>query len=133
MSRRQLALGPEVTSPADARLFVTHWTHTWGYRSLVPAAALLTSELATNAVVHTASAFSVEVANTGHGIQVTVTDPSPDPVTLRNPSEAAPHGRGMQLVDSVASKWGSEPVSGDDPGKAVWFELDVNEPAANLS
>lgn len=127
---RQIALGPDVTSPAEARLFVTHWTRTWGYRSLISSAALLTSELATNAVIHAASPFSVDVANTGHGIHVTVTDPSPAAVTLRDPSQIDEHGRGLRVVDAVSSAWGSEPVRGD--GKAVWFELDVRDVDSHL-
>lgn len=127
---RQIALGPEITSPAEARLFVTHWTRAWGYRSLISAAALLTSELATNAVIHAESPFSVDVANTGHGIHVTVRDPSPDSVQLRDPSQIDDHGRGLRVVDAVSSAWGSEPVSGD--GKAVWFELDVRQVDSHL-
>src|SRR5688500_19436237 len=80
---RQIALGPDVTSPAEARLFVTHWTRAWGDRSLISAAALLTSELATNGGSHAASPFSVDVANTGHGIHVKLRDPSPAYVRLR--------------------------------------------------
>ena len=127
---RQIALEPDVTSPADARLFVTHWTRAWGYRSLISAAALLTSELATNAVIHAASPFSVDVANTGHGIHVTVRDPSPAPVELRDPSQIDEHGRGLRVVAAVSSAWGSEPVGGD--GKAVWFELDVRQVDTHL-
>jgi hypothetical protein len=32
------------------------------------------------------------------------------------------HGRGLLLVDSLASAWG---VDASPPGKAVWFQLDV--------
>jgi anti-sigma regulatory factor (Ser/Thr protein kinase) len=129
---RQIALGPDVTSPAEARLFVTHWTRTWGYRSLISAAALLTSELATNAVVHAASPFWVDVANTGHGIHVTVRDPSPAEVTMREPSQIEEHGRGLRVVDAVSSAWGTEPVGGAGNGKAVWFELDVRKVESHL-
>jgi anti-sigma regulatory factor (Ser/Thr protein kinase) len=125
----RLELAPEATSPADARLYVTHWTRTWGYRALIPSAALLTSELATNAVLHARGRFCVEVSNTGHGIRVEVTDPSDEPVRLQPPAEVADHGRGLLVVDAVADAWGSHPVAdgnGDgEGGKAVWFELDA--------
>ncbi|MEO6317892.1 MAG: ATP-binding protein [Acidimicrobiales bacterium] len=125
-----LALRPDDTSPADARLFVTHWARTWGYRSLIPAAALLTSELATNAVVHAAEDFEVEVANTGHGIHVAVTDPSTAQAAMVQASEVTEHGRGLRVVDAVASSWGVDRMDGS--GKSVWFELDVREPDAHL-
>lgn len=127
---RSLALRPDDTSPADARLFVTHWARMWGYRTLIPAAALLTSELATNAVVHAAELFEVEVTNTGHGIHVTVTDPSDAPVTMRAAAEVREDGRGLRVVDAVASTWGVDPREGS--GKTVWFELDVRERDAHL-
>ena len=125
-----LALRPDVTSPADARLFVTHWARTWGYRSLIPAAALLTSELATNAVVHAAEDFEVEVANTGHGIHVTVTDTSVAAAAMLPASEVTAHGRGLRVVDAVASSWGVDRVDGS--GKSVWFDLDVRAPDTHL-
>lgn len=125
-----LALRPDVTSPADARLFVTHWARTWGYRTLIPAAALLTSELATNAVIHAAQEFEVEVANTGHGIHVAVTDPSGALAAMLPASAVDEHGRGLRVVDAVASSWGVDRIDGS--GKAVWFELDVREPDTHL-
>lgn len=125
-----LVLRPDVTSPADARLFVTHWARTWGYRSLIPAAALLTSELATNAVVHAAEDFEVEVANTGHGIHVVVTDPSVAPAAMVEAPDVAEHGRGLRVVDAVASSWGVDRIDG--AGKSVWFELDVREPDTHM-
>ncbi len=127
---QSLALRPAETSPGDARLFVTAWAREWGYRSLIPAAALLTSELATNAVVHAAAPFEVKVVNTGHGIHVTVTDPSAERVTMRVPEEVREHGRGLRVVDAVASSWGVDQLDG--VGKTVWFELDVREPETHL-
>ncbi len=121
-----LLLRPQDTSPADARLFVTHWARTWGYRALIPAAALLTSELATNAVVHAAMDFEVEVTNTGHGLHVAVIDPSSAPAALMPASEVAEHGRGLRILDAVAARWGVESLDGS--GKSVWFELDVGDP-----
>jgi hypothetical protein len=40
---------------------------------------------------------------------------------LRRHSTEATTGRGLQLLDSVASAWGVEPRSA---GKTVWFEVD---------
>ena len=42
---------------------------------------------------------------------------NPDP---RPPGTGAGSGRGLYLVDAVATAWGVEP---DEAGKKVWFEL----------
>ena len=39
--------------------------------------------------------------------------------------EAAESGRGLRLVDALATRWGAEPCPSD--GKDVWFELDLRE------
>jgi anti-sigma regulatory factor (Ser/Thr protein kinase) len=119
-------LRPHETSPGDARVFVSRWARAWGYRPLVPAAALLTSELATNAVEHGAGDFTVEVTDTGHGVRVDVRDPSPSPPVVRAAQDLDEHGRGMRIVEAVATAWGTEMLPHD--GKRVWFELDAADP-----
>ena len=84
-------------------------------------AVLLVSELATNAVVHASTAFTVDVEWVRDRLRLEVTDeglgsPAPRPAGLTDE-----HGRGLQLVRSLSSAWGVErqgPV-----GKGVWFEL----------
>jgi len=125
-----LRLTPADTSPFDARLFVTQWLRRWGYRPLIPAAALLTSELTTNAVIHARAPFRVEVANTGRGVRVAVRDPSPEVPRVRSPADVGDSGRGMRIVDTVASAWGVE--AAPDGGKAVWFELNMADDATRL-
>lgn len=85
-------------------------------------AELLTSELATNAVVHAGTAFTVTVKVRRGALRVTVRDGS---ATLPRLKEAGPYevaGRGLALVATLSSRWGMAPVPG---GKAVWFELDL--------
>jgi anti-sigma regulatory factor (Ser/Thr protein kinase) len=115
-------------------------------------AVLLTSELATNAVQHSASgrggAFVVAICHAPGRVRVTVTDDgsATRPIMAPEPEELAVSGRGLVLVDCLADRWGyaSEPdhpaasdappgrASGRDPGAAavstepcgaVWFEL----------
>jgi anti-sigma regulatory factor (Ser/Thr protein kinase) len=87
-------------------------------------AALLVSELATNAVVHASSDFAVTVVYpTSSGrVRVEVVDGVPgQPMPLR-PPPTAPHGRGLLLVSSLAQEWGVE-GAGRGAGKTIWFEL----------
>jgi anti-sigma regulatory factor (Ser/Thr protein kinase) len=86
-------------------------------------AELLTSELVTNAVVHGHSAPRLVLEVWDDRIRVVVTDSDPrmtlEPLHVQTSSE---HGRGLRIVDSLASKWGVSPWG---RGKSVWFELDL--------
>jgi anti-sigma regulatory factor (Ser/Thr protein kinase) len=87
-------------------------------------AILLVSELATNSLIHASSEFEVTViypAPSG-GVRVEVSDGDRSRPQPLYPPPTATHGRGLQMVDTLAGSWGVNPV-GD--GKTVWFELVV--------
>lgn len=129
---KRLDLAASVTSPRDARLFVAHWARSWGYPRIINAAVLVTSELATNAVVHGSDAFSVVVSNTGRGIRVDVQDDAEGVPVLRplpEIDEGGAGGRGLHVVDALASRWGYERDE-TSSSKQVWFELDADSDAA---
>jgi hypothetical protein len=129
----------EPSSVREARLFVVDKLQEWHADDLVDSAALLTSELATNAVLHTRRPFSVSVRRSGPGVRVEVIDSSEELPRLRTPVAsngqhvdagdvlAAPTAdvdrlfSGLGMVDAVASDWGAHPIPGK--GKVVWFEL----------
>jgi anti-sigma regulatory factor (Ser/Thr protein kinase) len=81
----------------------------------------VTSELVSNAVMH-ARAEAVEVdlllLKDGSGaVAVVVTDPCARPPVKRDPAGDAEQGRGLLMVEALASRWGWIP---QDPGKAVF-------------
>lgn len=86
---------------------------------------LLVSELVTNAVQHAphTSTVTVELLRTGRTMRIAVTDAG---VLLPRPrtsvESADEHGRGLMLVEALASCWGSRPVPG---GKVVWCDVDL--------
>ncbi len=83
--------------------------------------ALVTSELATNAVLHATSPFLVRVVVSSSVIRVEVRDDDPtEPVPRPGPHEG-PDGRGISIVASIARRWG---VVRDGGGKWVWAEVD---------
>ena len=89
-------------------------------------AVLLSSELATNAVVHTRSGaggtFCVVVRLEDKRVRVEVHDrgsAGTPAVCGYDATEAS--GRGLSLVDTIAARWGYD---GDQRGRAVWFEMD---------
>ena len=83
-------------------------------------AALLVSEVATNALVHAAGRIQVRVRLRGGVLRVEVADSSPDLPAPRRAGTLDEGGRGLTLVDVLASSWG---VESDEFGKVVWFEV----------
>ncbi|MFF3848951.1 ATP-binding protein [Streptomyces sp. NPDC002328] len=95
----------------------------WGKPGRSDIAELLTSELVTNALVHT-DHDAVLTATVGPaGLRVEVRDfvaRRPQPRTLAAAAGDGTHGRGLILVQSLADAWG---VRAHGVGKVVWFEL----------
>lgn len=83
-------------------------------------AALLVSEVVTNALVHGSGQVRLRVLPLDVGVRVEVLDGSAVLPARRAAAELDEGGRGIALVDSLASAWGSD-VAPD--GKCVWFEI----------
>jgi anti-sigma regulatory factor (Ser/Thr protein kinase) len=89
---------------------------------------LLSSELATNAVLHSASGldgtFSVFVIAESGRVRVEVHDLGSDtaPVVCLSP-QPRESGSGLSLVEMIAGRWG---FYGGPSGRVVWFEMDWN-------
>ena len=81
---------------------------------------LLVSELASNAVRHARTPFVVSLQCDGATVRVEVRDGNPARPVLQRPPVDAVTGRGLLIVDALATRWGVEPTP---DGKAVWFEL----------
>jgi anti-sigma regulatory factor (Ser/Thr protein kinase) len=84
------------------------------------AVELIVSELATNAVTHAATPFTVRLL-VDSTVRVELADGSTDPPVVRRPSSRAAGGRGLVIVEEFADRWGCYPV---DDGKVVWAEVD---------
>ena len=111
----------DVTAPGEARRLVGQTLMQWGHgQELADAIALVVSELATNAVRHARSPFSVLARSDQRVIRISVRDASSEIPELRQVGPAEGHGMGLQMVDALASTWGFEVTSG---GKAVWAQL----------
>ena len=108
--------------PRLARRFVSETLQRWGLDDLLDDAALIVSELATNAVVHACSDFTVALSRRGDGVLIAVADSSVDSPQSRYPGWMAAGGRGLRVVDTIASRTGYDLVDG---GKVVWAELAV--------
>jgi anti-sigma regulatory factor (Ser/Thr protein kinase) len=93
-------------------------------------AALLTSELVTNAVLHAATPLCVTLHILTDRIRIDVADGNPAFPSVKDYGRDAATGRGLTLFDTLASQWGVQAVDG---GKIVWFELPVDFPVAPIA
>ncbi len=82
---------------------------------------LLVSELATNAVRHAGSYFTVCIEVEDGAVRVEVTDPATAMPVRRSPAPTDVGGRGLHIVDRLAQEWGVVPAS--PAGKTVWFKV----------
>ncbi len=117
-----LRLEPVVESTPTARHWVTEQLHEVP-DDVTECAALLTSELVTNAVLHAATPFTVTLHLMEDRIRVDVADGNPVVPSIKDYAADAATGRGLTLFNTLASNWGVLPVVG---GKIVWFELPVD-------
>lgn len=83
-------------------------------------ALLLTSELVTNAITHGRSDVRVSVRSAPGRLRIEVGDDNSRHPVLQPEDDGALDGRGLQMVDLLATRWG---VVDDEIGKVVWFEL----------
>ncbi|MFF7097972.1 SpoIIE family protein phosphatase [Streptomyces rubradiris] len=111
---------PETRSAPLARRFVRS-----ALRGVAPevvdTAELLTSELVTNAVLHARTEVEVRIWSHEGRVRVRVSDGRPDrPLVPRRPRPYAGAGRGLAVVEELASSHGAHVA---EDRKTVWFEL----------
>lgn len=122
-----LELPAERESVRVARHTVGERLIVWGVAAAVRAdAALIVSELITNAILHTPTAHilcGIELARDSH-LCVEVHDQgyTTHSLPLCAPGPEDEHGRGLMLVEQISSKWGVD-RSTRTGGNAVWATL----------
>lgn len=109
----------------EARRQVRAAVRYWRLPVDIDVAALLVSELVTNAVTHDEHAVgarqvTLSIRCCDGQLRVDVHDTSPEPPVLTGASDCDEGGRGLFLVDSLADSWGSYRTA---EGKAVFFIL----------
>ena len=120
-------------STREARRFVADWLREHDLDLYSARAALSVSELAANAVLHTARPFTVSVQADGKLVRLEVVDSAPGLVPMRVPTQGtaadltwlSETGRGLQIVSAVANRWG---ITLAQNVKTVWCEFDGSEP-----
>jgi anti-sigma regulatory factor (Ser/Thr protein kinase) len=123
-----MELPADRTAPSQARRFVAATLREWDVsRSVIDDAVLLVSELVTNALLHARSAPILECTRRRGRIRFEVCDDSPAVPRRRHYANDAVTGRGLALVETLATRWGTEPFRN---GKRVWFEMDLDARSA---
>ncbi|WP_406861535.1 ATP-binding protein [Streptomyces sp. HUAS MG47] len=125
----QLEVGPDPAEVGRARRWARSRLAGSGIGDDEPLAetlVLLISELVTNAVVHTGCPavlrmlFGAGVPEAGT-VRVEVADASDCPPRPRHAGGEETNGRGLELVDGLADRWGWQP---EGRGKRIWCEVD---------
>jgi hypothetical protein len=116
-----------------ARYFASSTLCQWNLGALVDSAALIVSELVSNAMRYGLGGFSLRSPSAPHSpvwlglllqettVLCAVSDPSPDIPVVKEPDYFAESGRGLHIIDSLSSAWGW--TSPDRAGKTVWAEV----------
>jgi anti-sigma regulatory factor (Ser/Thr protein kinase) len=108
-------------SAASARRFVAAALRRWRCSDdFIELVLLLTSELVTNAYRHAGTETRVSVRLEDECTRVEVRDVGRGEPELRAFDTDRVDGRGLQIVDALADRWG---YHSNDSGTAVWFEL----------
>ncbi|UGY92254.1 ATP-binding protein [Streptomyces gobiensis] len=120
---------PLETSPRIARHFTATVLRSHHLDDLADAVMLCTSELVTNAVVHAAGVGSLLwLAVSWAEVRLTVYDGNTALPRTRPVSEACETGRGLPLLDALATEWGATlgaPLGlGGTEGKGIWCRFD---------
>lgn len=135
-----LLLGPVDTAPADARATLRLTLMTWGLAHLTGPAETICSELVANAIAASRDkapegteprhiTFRLTATATELRIRVWDPDPTPPPLDAALPPDDEECGRGLFIIATLSSQWGTCP--GPNGGKTVWasISLDTQPPA----
>lgn len=126
------AFAGELSCVGEARRFVGQTLEEANQGAGCDVAILLTSELATNVVLHARTSFEVVVHVNDEVIRVEIHDGLAISEAFRDCIEDPPvsveptaiGGRGMMLVGLIALRFGLQDRGTE--GKAVWFELPIS-------
>jgi anti-sigma regulatory factor (Ser/Thr protein kinase) len=134
-SMDQFVVPAEPAAVRIARDHLREIARSWGFAAVVDDVVLCLSEVVTNSVTHAHATGTIVVSawHTATTLRVEVADGDVRGPHLRVPDEALDprpalareldeHGRGLYLVQLLATRWGVETSS---EGKCVWFEKDI--------
>lgn len=123
VTHKSFVLPSAPRSAPQARAQLRTLMGSWADAETRDDAELLLTEVVSNGVNHTESPMAVELNMDRDLLRAEVSDDSPREPRRRVADEFG--GRGMLILDALASRWGVLGHPGD--GKTVWFELTKDE------
>ena len=124
--RLSLELQPIVGAARRSREMITEVCARWELPDLTGPACTVVTEMVNNVVAHVRTPMVVLLARHGDTMSVAVRDDSPVIPEFTGPVGPTSYGgRGLLLIDSEATRWGSLPL---DRGKVVWALVEGEEP-----
>jgi len=116
-----------IKSASMARSFARDVLHVSGLDGLVADCQLLVSELVTNVVLHAGTDIDLRCFTFSDAARFEVRDGSSVLPGIRRYDIGSATGRGISLVDAIATRWGANP---EPPGKVVWFQIGETQVSA---
>jgi anti-sigma regulatory factor (Ser/Thr protein kinase)/anti-anti-sigma regulatory factor len=119
--RVRWAAPPDVGTPAWLRARIARRCRQWGLsEKVVEDALLVVTELTANVVDHARTSMRVHLQYDGSRLRCSVRDYAPDHPRLQPLDPYAARGRGLQVVNALATRWG---WTSHPDGKHVWAVL----------
>lgn len=115
-------LPPEPSSATRARWLAREQLGASYSSDTLDTIALLVTELVTNAILHARTPLQLTLEARPGSVRICVEDESNEQPAVRRYASDAVTGRGLALVDRLASSWG---VDATPSGKVVWCEVPV--------
>jgi PAS domain S-box-containing protein len=122
LASAQITLRPEPRHVAAGRRFTRDTLTAWQHSQLADTACLLVSEILTNAVLHARHTIGLRLHQTAREVIAEITDDNTRLPQRTLPAPGDESGRGLTLVEALATTWGARPSSS---GKTVWFTLAI--------
>ena len=117
---QSLVLAPHTAASQEARDFVAETLSAWRLDGWEEPAALIASELVSNAVRHAGTELTVRLLKTSSELRIEVSDGAADWGERADAAGVTVGGLGLVIVDRLAETWG---VRKDESGKSVWARL----------
>jgi anti-sigma regulatory factor (Ser/Thr protein kinase) len=118
-----------VESPGIARNVTKDTLREWRLSHFYEDAAVVVSELVTNAIRYGLSrsaheALRLVLVRYQRQFICMVTDPTADAPRMQEPDYVAETGRGLHIIEAISRTWGWTPLLGG--GKAVWATFAIS-------
>lgn len=134
-SRDSRTFAADMPASREARHFVEAWLRKRTLDAFIGTVTLAVSELAANAVLHTARGFTIDIQYANGCVRIEAVDSAPESTPVASPRSGtaadimaqSETGRGLLIVASLANRWG---MNLETTAKTVWCEFDHSGPPA---